>query len=173
MTDTTLRRALAESLDDVLEKMFFVRSLGEPQDAAGEPAVTAHLTFDGDPPGWLTLRVTAAAARSVAADFLGEEESELSERQIGEVVCELANMICGSVLSRVERNATFRLSTPRLIAPGEEGGPAAGGPGIADGSSDSIPRNATTYAAEIGSGAIAVIFNTETPAWSTAEKPEF
>jgi CheY-specific phosphatase CheX len=158
--DTSLRRALAESLDEVLEKMFFVRSLGEPQDPAAEPAVTAHLTFEGDPPGWLRLRVTSAAARSVAADFLGEEEPELSERQIGEVVCELANMICGSVLSRVEGTTTFRLSTPRLIASGDETDP-------------DIPPTATTCAAEIGSGAIAVIFNTETPAWSTAEKSEF
>jgi CheY-specific phosphatase CheX len=160
VTDTSLRQALAESLDEVLEKMFFVRSLGEPQGPAGEPEVTAHLAFEGDPPGWLTLRVTAPAARSVAADFLGEEESELSERQIGEVVCELANMICGSVLSRVERNATFRLSTPRLITSGEEG-------------DQDIPPTATTYAAEIGSGAIGVIFNMEVPACSTAEKSEF
>lgn len=165
MTETSLRLALAESLDEVLEKMFFVRSLGEPRDLAGEPSVTAHLTFEGDPPGWLTLRVAATAARSVAADFLGEEESELSERQIGEVVCELANMICGSVLSRVESNTTFRLATPQLIASGEEGGPAGRQPGI--------PPTATTHAAEIGSGAITVIFNTDTPACSTAEKHEF
>jgi len=156
VNNTPLRQALSESLDDVLEKMFFVRSLAEPQDQGGEPAVTAHLSFEGDPPGWLTLRVATAAARSVAADFLGEEESELSEQQIGEVVCELANMICGSVLSRVESNKTFRLGTPQLLASG-----------IAV-----IPRTATTHAAEIGSGALAVIFNTETPACSTAEKYE-
>src|SRR5271165_6215349 len=106
VTDTPLRQALAESLDEVLEKMFFVRSLGELAGPASGPVTAAHLTFEGDPPGSLTLRMTPAAARSVAADFLGEEEAELSPKQIGEVVCELANMICGSVLSRVERNTT-------------------------------------------------------------------
>jgi CheY-specific phosphatase CheX len=156
VTETPLRQALAESLDDVLEKMFFVRSLGEPQNQADGPVVTAHLNFEGDPPGWLMLRVTAAAARSVAADFLGEEESELSDRQIGEVVCELANMICGSMLSRVESNRTFRLGAPQLIA------------GVSG-----IPPTATTHAAEIGSGAITAIFNTETPACSIAEKYEY
>ena len=151
--------------------MFFVRSLGELPEPAAGPATAAHLTFEGDPPGSLTLLMTPAAARSIAADFLGEEEAELSSRQIGEVVCELANMICGSVLSRVERNTTFRLSAPRLMASGEEDEPAPGEPGVTDG----VPAasgNATTYAAEIGSGAITVIFNTETPAWSTPEKPE-
>jgi CheY-specific phosphatase CheX len=171
VTDTPLRQALAESMDEVLEKMFFVRSLGELAGPAAGPVTAAHLTFEGDPPGSLTLRMTPAAARSVAADFLGEEEAELSPRQIGEVVCELANMICGSVLSRVERNTTFRLSAPRLVASGEEGEPAPGEPGVTDGV-PAVPVNATTYAAEIGSGAIMVIFNTETPEWSTAEKSE-
>ena len=35
-----------------------------------------------------------------------------NRERIGEVVCELANMICGSVLSRMESSATFRLSKP-------------------------------------------------------------
>jgi len=111
---------MAESLDEVLEKMFFVRSLGELDKAADGPALTAHLDFEGDPRGSLTLRVTAAAARSVAADFLGADESELSEKQVGEVVCELANMICGSVLSRVESSAVFQLAAPRIVPPSEE-----------------------------------------------------
>jgi len=156
MNESALRTALAESLDDVLEKMFFIRSLGEPGDYTPEPAVTAHLTFEGDPPGWLTLRVTAAAARSVAADFLGEEELDLSEGQIGEVVCELANMICGSVLSRVESNTAFRLAAPRIVASAENLPAAA--------------HVAATHTAEIDNGAISVIFNTETAAWSIAEK---
>jgi CheY-specific phosphatase CheX len=156
MNESALRKALAESLDDVLEKMFFIRCFGEPGNHTPEPAVIAHLNFDGDPPGWLTLRVTAAAARSVAADFLGEDELELSERQIGEVVCELANMVCGSVLSRVESNTAFRLAAPRIVASAENL-PAA-------------PETAAMHAAEIDNGAISVIFNTEAPAWSIAEK---
>jgi CheY-specific phosphatase CheX len=162
LIDTPLSHALAASVDDVLEKMFFVRSLGAPLNESAAPLVAAHLTFQGDPPGWLTLRVTAGAARSVAADFLGEEESELSEAQIGEVVCELANMICGSMLSRVESNTLFRLATPRLIAPDTgSANPDAG-----------VPASATTCAAEISSGAITVIFNMEIPACSAAEKSE-
>ncbi|HEY2018387.1 MAG TPA: chemotaxis protein CheX, partial [Bryobacteraceae bacterium] len=102
MPETTLHCALRESVEDVLEKMFFIQSAGEPPNANCKPECCARLSFDGNPPGWLILRLTAAAARSVAADFLGEEETALTAQQIGEVVCELANMICGSVLSRVE-----------------------------------------------------------------------
>src|SRR4051794_38968597 len=129
LTDTLLDAALQESVDEVLEKMFFVRSLGDVASTADEPECIARLSFEGEPSGWLALRVTAHAARSVAADFLGEDEGELSDGQVGEVVCELANMICGSLLSRVERNATFRLETPQLVPAGCqcEGIPVADG----------------------------------------------
>ena len=95
--------------------MFFIRSLGGGGEPADGSVITAHLAFRGDPSGSLTLRIGALGARAIAADFLGAEETDLSDREVGEVVCELANMICGSVLSRVESAATFRLATPRLV----------------------------------------------------------
>ncbi len=118
MSDS-LQFVLQQSVEDVLEKMFFIRSLGDAEEGPGLPEgeVTAHLSFDGEPSGSLTLRVTREAARSISADFLGAEEEDLNEQQVGEVVCELANMICGSVLSRVESAVTFRLAQPEL---GEE-----------------------------------------------------
>jgi hypothetical protein len=59
-------------------------------------------------------------ARVVGAGFLGREEAEVSDAQAGEVVCELANMICGSVLSRLESEATFQITHPELT-PSEPG----------------------------------------------------
>lgn len=161
MTDTLLHAALQESVDEVLEKMFFVRSFGDAPDTADEPECIAHVSFEGEPSGWLALCVTAHAARSVAADFLGEDEGDLSEHQIGEVICELANMICGSVLSRVERNARFHLAAPQLVRSGSQsdGVPVGGGESAA-----------TTHSAEIGSGRLRVLFQTERPAWSSTEK---
>jgi CheY-specific phosphatase CheX len=52
----------------------------------------------------------------VGSGFLGKEEEEISDEQTGEVVCELANMFCGSALSRLEAQTTFRLSHPELVA---------------------------------------------------------
>ncbi len=122
MTDS-LEAVLRGSVADVLEKMFFVRSLGEETGnaAAREEEVLVHVGFEGDPSGSLSLSVPGATARSISADFLGVEEEELCRRQIGEVVCELANMICGSVLSRVESSATFRLATPYLVSSSDDG----------------------------------------------------
>jgi hypothetical protein len=114
--------------------------------------VIARLTFEGDPPGCFTLRVTKSAACSIAADFLGAEESELSEREVSDVICELANMICGSVLSRVESNTTFRLASPRVL---QEDAPAAAiGP--------PVPGSAV-HVVEISGGVLVASIQTETP----------
>jgi CheY-specific phosphatase CheX len=168
----SLPRALQESVEEVLEKMFFIQCLGEPGEFLSEPEVVANLTFEGDPSGALTLRVTAGAARSVAADFLAAEEPDLSEQEIGEVVCELANMICGSVLSRVESSALFRLASPRIVAPdgnAMDPGPTPGG---------SQPRAAgdtrsIVHAVEMGGGRMVVSIDTEKPAWSTTTRYAF
>ena len=153
MTESIIRQALRDSVNEVLEKMFFVQTLGEAScsESAGPAAsdeIVVRLAFQGKPPGSLTLRLTAAAGRPIAAAFLGTDEEEVSDVQIAEVVCELANMICGSVLSRVESATTFHLLAPQLVPPSE--GPA-GGPCT------------TRYAVELSNGKLTVNVTTRTP----------
>ena len=123
MNENVIRQALRESVDEVLERMFFVEVLGESTDpvsdaSAGE--IAAALTFQGDPSGSFLLRLTTVAARQIAADFLGIDEVDVSDIQTSDVVRELTNMICGSVLSRIESSATFRLGEPRIVPYSEE-----------------------------------------------------
>lgn len=109
---------LRESLQDVLEKMFFIRSIGDgdiSSEDAKEP-VAIRVDFEGAESGTLLLQVTPNAARSISADFLGTEECELADQQVAEVMSELANMICGSVLSRVDTISTFRIGAPHVYA---------------------------------------------------------
>lgn len=147
----SLQLVLQQSVGDVLEKMFFIRSLGDADEgrALPEGEVTAHLSFEGEPSGSLTLRVTCEAARSISADFLGSEEEDLNQQQVGEVVCELANMICGSVLSRMESAATFRLAPPEL-GEGEREEPVASSAGMS-----------ALHSVEIGGGNLTVAIRTE------------
>ncbi|MDR3698572.1 MAG: chemotaxis protein CheX [Candidatus Sulfopaludibacter sp.] len=151
MSDS-LQFVLQQSVEDVLEKMFFIRSLDDALEEPGLPEgdVKAHLTFDGEPSGFLTLRVTREAARSISADFLGAEEGDLNEQQVGEVVCELANMICGSVLSRFESAVTFRLAQPELGEGDEHAEPASGTAGLR-----------ALHCVEIGGGNLTVAIHTE------------
>jgi CheY-specific phosphatase CheX len=120
VTEQSIDGALAESVQEVLEKMFFVDSLGRAEAGAQPSGIAAELMFDGDPPGSFRLELDVPAARSAAADFLGEDAEELSTEQLNEVVCELANMICGSVLSRIESKATIRLSKPMIVSAAEQ-----------------------------------------------------
>jgi CheY-specific phosphatase CheX len=97
--------------------MFFVEVLGEVAEPPSEAeAVTVQVSFDGDPPGYFQMRIARPAANAVAADFLGEDPESLTDRQSTDVTLELANMICGAVLSRIESRAAFRLDSPQIVA---------------------------------------------------------
>jgi CheY-specific phosphatase CheX len=137
-------------VEDVLAKMFFVETLGESSQPGAPCAdvIGAKVAFEGEPAGALTIRLTTPAASQIAADFLGLDEEEVSPSRVAEVVCELANMICGSVLSRVESATTFRLATPRIV-PLPECRSARGG--------------AIRYAAELSNGELAVDLDMSTP----------
>ena len=99
--------------------MFFVEVLGE----VAEPpplaeAVTVQVNFEGDPAGSFQMRLARPAANAIAADFLGEDLESLTDRQSTDVTLELANMICGAVLSRIESRAAFRLGSPAVVEDG-------------------------------------------------------
>lgn len=152
MTESSIRRALRDSVIEILEKMFFAAALDESAVPEPDPSATAdeiavRLTFRGEPPGSLTLRLTRVAARQIAADFLGIDEVGVSDLQTAEVVRELANMICGSVLSRVESATAFHLSEPRMVESWEE-------------TAGSLSN--TRYAVELSNGRLSLNVATET-----------
>ncbi|MBY0504887.1 MAG: chemotaxis protein CheX [Bryobacteraceae bacterium] len=110
----------------VLETMFFTEPGGlttEDSDLA-LPRLAVMLRFRGSPSGDLSLSVTRAAMAPLAAAFLGEDE--VSPTQVDEMACELANMLCGSLVSRLETRMSFDLSSPTLITPEAALAPRAG-----------------------------------------------
>lgn len=117
MTDTETAPWLSAAASDVLETMFFSPVIDETpvSEAPGEAALAARLQFSGARSGSFTVRVTEGAARMIAANFLAEETDEPAPSQVAEVVCELTNMMCGAVLSRLDRGAHFDLSSPTLV----------------------------------------------------------
>ena len=141
---------------EVLERMFFLEGLGE---AAEPPAqaetVAVQITFDGDPPGCFQMRLARPAATAIAADFLGEDTESLTGQQSTEVALELANMICGAVLSRIESSATFRLGAPQIVA---------------DDTGKDGPADYTRYTVETGSGTLTVAIQMETRICSPTER---
>src|SRR4051794_19976835 len=98
--------------------MFFIEISGESHELPVAEAMAVEIPFDGDPPGRFQMRLTPDAARCFAADFLGEDAGSVSKNQSADVALELANMICGAVLSRLESSAFFRLDSPRIVLSG-------------------------------------------------------
>jgi CheY-specific phosphatase CheX len=115
-----LRQVLAESASEVLETMCFVGVLGADAAPLSVDLISAELIFNGNPSGLFGVRVPPSTGRLIAANFLGKEADDTTEAEIEQVVGELTNMICGSVLSRVEAGARFELLHPVIIPLGED-----------------------------------------------------
>lgn len=121
MTELIKTEVLLEAAQSVLETMFFTSVMGDRDVPPDPPCLDARVQFRGAPSGVFGIRLTAPAARTIAANFLGiEDENEATDEQIAEVVCEMTNMLCGAVLSKVESDSTFDIALPE-IAPAPEG----------------------------------------------------
>lgn len=115
MFDRQLQPLLAQTVTEVLETMFFTAPLGPCEEETGGTALEARLHFRGALPGSFSVRISEAAARNLAAGFLGEDNDALGARQIEQVIRELANMLCGSLVSKLEREEPFELDPPELL----------------------------------------------------------
>jgi len=115
---------------EVLDSMYFTTVLEtshptpfdglDRPDAPVQPALSPSeyaftLRFEGEVRGSFGLHLAGNTARTLAANFLGEDDSTLSPQDVSEVVGELTNMLCGSVVSRIEGHSKFALSHPEPI----------------------------------------------------------
>ena len=159
MCDSRFDTALRESITEALEEMFFVRDLGEgdPGASTAGPELMARVDFAGAPSGWLTLRAGLESARSLAADFLGEDEESIADEQATDVFAELANIVCGAVLTRTESSSTFRLSSPRVFPPQER----------------QASEDGSEYVVTLANGPLTVFLKTEASLCPAGEKSAF
>jgi CheY-specific phosphatase CheX len=117
-----------ECCTEVLDAMYFTTVNGtELQEPAtttdtetteapdAEKPLAYSLNYMGDISGRFGLSLKQDTAHSLAANFLGEEAEDISSKEIHEVVGELTNMFCGSVMSRVEGENKFVLSHPEAV----------------------------------------------------------
>jgi hypothetical protein len=120
-------RLLLESAHNAIGTMFFSTPdtvCADPGRPSGE-LIVARLTFQGSPPGSFALVVSDPVARILASNFIGcDDDARLLPGQVAEVMQELANIICGAALSRIESNASFDLGAPQSFRVGSlEPGP--------------------------------------------------
>jgi len=118
MLDTVVEKLLPEAGQKTLETMFFAtpdRVSMDPHRPAGE-LIAASLTFHGTPPGRFGLLISERLAKTLAENFTGcDDVAQLLPAQVAGVIGELANMLCGAVLTELESNAYFDLSSPETL----------------------------------------------------------
>lgn len=114
INDSPLRQACAEATLEVLETMLFEFPVDEPGLSGPPPAGDAIATavFDGSLAGSLTVAISAECTARLAAGFLGLDEDEAGESEQRSLVIELANVICGATMSRLEPEGRLRIQPP-------------------------------------------------------------
>jgi CheY-specific phosphatase CheX len=121
-----LEQQLSGAAADVLGTMFFA-SVDEdlPGTSAGNhPRESARLamqlSFSGACCGNLALSLDTTTAGTLAASFFGELDESRSEQDCRLVMAELTNMVCGAMLSQLDRQGIFCLGSPEILPPGPE-----------------------------------------------------
>jgi CheY-specific phosphatase CheX len=120
MTEPNFDQLLSTTVDSVLETMFFSAVLGPAEPETNGTVLESRLAFHGRPSGTFGVCLSEPSARLLAAGFLGEDEESLTDSQTGQVVCELANMLCGSLVSQLQSDESFDLASPELVPSGSE-----------------------------------------------------
>jgi len=144
MTEMAMSEAISAAAADVLETMFFSPVMGEAagDGAAPAAALAARLRFSGGRSGTFAVRISNSAAENMATNFLGEETEPQTASQVQDVICELTNMLCGSVLSRLDSKAHFDLGRPEPVDPLE-----------------AAPPESVSRAFDLGDGEVAVFLH--------------
>jgi len=110
---------LANTAAEALGTMFFTSVTRRWQgsvvaDTSRAPLVRIPFLAGAGSSGYLDLRVSREGAQSIASSFLATEE-EVPEHRVNDVICELANVICGALLSVLLSERGFRLLTPEVL----------------------------------------------------------
>ncbi|HMD48213.1 MAG TPA: chemotaxis protein CheX [Bryobacteraceae bacterium] len=112
--DAVLKGALALVSGEVLETMFFSEVIAaECEHGWLESAVAVQVTFDGSHRGEMWLAVGEEAVPELAAAFLGLDPGEAGEIESSQVMLELANILCGSILSSLWPESSLQLDAPK------------------------------------------------------------
>ena len=102
-------------LPEVLETMFFAMAVESEDARVDGDSLAVRLVFRGSQSGVFGLKADRSVVASIGAAFLGKfDEGDLTGDEVSQVACELANMVCGAVLSEAESETGFELDEPQL-----------------------------------------------------------
>ncbi|MFC1676867.1 chemotaxis protein CheX [Planctomycetota bacterium] len=112
---------LLESAKEVFETMIFMdieKSSCEDSDVDEDWSLLGSITFKGGLQGCLAICFNTPCAQAIAINMLGMDSAdELSEEDVCDAIGEVANMVMGSVKSRlIESTGNLEVSIPSVIS---------------------------------------------------------
>lgn len=123
--DNALREAVGAAVEQAMEAMFFdaAEPVTECECACTVSATIACIVhFSDGIEGDFVLVAPLETAIALAASFMAFDLEAVERRHAEQTVCELANIICGSALSRLEPSSELRLRPPEIVeCPPEDG----------------------------------------------------
>ncbi|MGO9139650.1 MAG: chemotaxis protein CheX [Syntrophales bacterium] len=111
-----MKEIMMAAIFDVVEQMFYV-FLEPVDDKDSDYAMEAAIQFTGDLKGEMSILVSDGLAKSMVHNLLGLETKQMTKEDIEDCVKEVANMICGNFLGKLDRTTVFDLSVPSYSQP--------------------------------------------------------
>jgi CheY-specific phosphatase CheX len=111
---TELQTALDQVTEHLAETMFFTTVVDRKGDLGGEPGYSASIAFSGTHAGTVRVAMPHSTAAALAANFLGEPDEEGASGRAAALVGELANILCGSLVGRMDPAGQFTIGPPEL-----------------------------------------------------------
>jgi CheY-specific phosphatase CheX len=114
-------KAIKTSISEVMETMFFLPiEPGEETLFAGfemgaDDILASGLRFTGAVTGQMILVAPRTLVAEMAANFMGESRESLTDEHICGTLTEMANMVCGNALGKVDSKVPFELSIPEIM----------------------------------------------------------
>lgn len=115
-----MNSVLLASASEVFETMIFMdleQCFDEQQNIAGD-SLLSSITFKGDLNGCLTICCSTDCAKSIGINMLGmDPEEQISREGTYDALGEVANMVMGSVKTKIQQNTgNISVSIPVVIS---------------------------------------------------------
>ena len=118
VTTVSLKDVLLDGAREVFETMVFMAlAQADPEDAdLSNVTLLGSITFKGDMEGCLGVCCDETCARTIAANMLGMDGDEVGEEDVSDAMGEIANMVMGSVKSRIQDDVgAIEVSIPSVV----------------------------------------------------------
>ncbi|MEI7638642.1 MAG: chemotaxis protein CheX [Syntrophus sp. (in: bacteria)] len=113
-----LRQSLMTAIFEVFEKMYYIFLEPVEKEALRSDFSAVEIGFSGALTGVIIARFPQELSMMMAANALGMDEQEMTDRILEDCRKECLNMLCGNFLQKHDANKLFHMTLPIVV--GEE-----------------------------------------------------